>query len=223
MGVQVAADEAILQHAAFQLRDAVARRYAGRLRQHADADEIVREQRAHPVDQLVARCRPCLAGAGVTEVVPHTGGARREDGQVGAALLLQLQLAVDDAGADLIVGDGRTRWRRLALAVGFNLLGAPGLVLARRRGVMPMAVDDHCGLPDVSIRRRPDSVSRTADASQLCGDGRLTRGGAGLLLMVGVCRWEEMTWRSGWLSRSPRLRERARNSRRRIGRAVPRS
>ena len=56
--VEVAADEAELQHAAPQLGDACVQGGAGRLRQLADADEIARKQGADPVDQVVAGVGP---------------------------------------------------------------------------------------------------------------------------------------------------------------------
>src|SRR5580692_5170206 len=143
IGVQVAADEAVLQHAALQLGDAILRRYAGGLWQHADTDKVTRKQCTDAVDQLVACGSPRLTGGRIAQMVSHAGGTRRADRKIGSAFLLQLQLAAHDAGADLVVADSGARWCRLALRVCRNLLGAPGLVLARRRGVMPMAVDDH--------------------------------------------------------------------------------
>src|SRR5579863_6123180 len=80
-------------------------------------------------------------------MVAHAGGAGREYGQIGAALLLQLELTVDDAVADFVVADRGARRGGAAFAVGGDLLGAPCLMLARRRGVMAVAVDDHGFLP----------------------------------------------------------------------------
>jgi hypothetical protein len=156
IGIQIAADEAVLQHAAFQLGDAVARRHAGALRQHADTGEVAREQRADPMDQIVARGRPGLAGGRIAEMVTHARGARRKDRQVGAAFLLQLQLAADDALADVVVADRRPRRRGPPLLVCRNLLLPPRLVLARRRGVMPVAIDDHG--PSVKFSRVRQSL-----------------------------------------------------------------
>src|SRR4051812_27891806 len=99
------------------------------------------------MDQLIAGRRPCLAGPGIAEVVAHAGGSRREDGEIRAALLLQPQLSIDDAGTDLVVVDGWARRRSLAFAESCNLLRAPSLVLARRSGVMAVAVNDHGASP----------------------------------------------------------------------------
>ena len=92
IGIEVAADEAELLHAALELLDRGGRRHARRLRQLAHADEVLREQRADAVDQVVADLRPFLADREVADVVAHAGGARREDREVGAALALQLEL-----------------------------------------------------------------------------------------------------------------------------------
>ena len=58
IGVEVAADEAELVDAALQLGDAAPAVDAGRLRQLAHADEVLREQLADAVDQVVADARP---------------------------------------------------------------------------------------------------------------------------------------------------------------------
>ena len=52
--IQIAADEAELVDAALELLDAVGERVARRLRQLADADEVLREQRADAMNQIVA-------------------------------------------------------------------------------------------------------------------------------------------------------------------------
>src|ERR1700733_9373580 len=81
-------------------------------------------------------------------MVSHARSARRKDRQVGATLLLQLQLAVDNAGADLVVTDCRARRRGPAVFVRRDLLLPPGFVLARRRRVVAMAIDDHLPYPN---------------------------------------------------------------------------
>jgi hypothetical protein len=57
----------------------------------------------------------------------HQAGDRREQGQVAAALLLQLQLAVLDGVADLVVGYMGAIQRRgpVRIVGGVGLLGAP--------------------------------------------------------------------------------------------------
>src|SRR6516162_6400861 len=95
------------------------------------------------MDQLVAGTGPGFAGRRVAQMVPHAGGARRKDRQIGAALALHLELAIGDRLADFVVGNSRTRWRRFAGLVCLDLLAAPPLVLAGRGGVMAVAIDDH--------------------------------------------------------------------------------
>ena len=131
IGVEVAADEAELLHAAFEFRDAVCRRNTGALRQLADADEIVRIQGADPVDQFVALLRPVFADRLSADVVAHADCARRKNRQVGATLTLDLQLCSFKALANLVIGDaelasgghvGRIlRAGNLTVAVGLQL------------------------------------------------------------------------------------------------------
>src|SRR5215212_7374281 len=74
-------------------------------------------------------------------MVPHRGRLRREDGQVGAALALLLDLALLQAGADLLVADVHRALRRPA-EVG-DLVGAIGAQGRRGSGVVPVDVDNH--------------------------------------------------------------------------------
>ncbi len=176
IGIEVAADEAQLLDATLELLEAarVRRRHARRLRQHAHADEIVGKERADAVDEVVACDRPFLAGLGVAEMVRHAGGARREDGEVGAALLLQLQLRADDALADLVVGDGGARRALRRVIERGDLRLAPALVLFRRRRVVAVAIDDHVSPPSPSSRSLGDAM----EARRACQSPR-ARGGAG--------------------------------------------
>ncbi len=145
VGVQVAADEAELVHAALQLADAVIERCAGRLRQLADSDEIIGVQGADPVDQFIAQLGPVQAGGRVADVVPHHGGAGRKDGDVSSPLPLKFELCALQALPDLVVGDvyGTFHWnvggvgqaRDLALAVVLQGLG--------RGCIVSVTVDDH--------------------------------------------------------------------------------
>ena len=73
--IQVAADEAVFLHAAFELGNAVFRTHAGALRQLTHADEVFREQRADAVDQFVADVSPQCAGGGIADVMAHAAGA----------------------------------------------------------------------------------------------------------------------------------------------------
>ena len=104
--IQIAADEPELVDAALELGDAVGQRIARRLRQLADADEVLREQLTDAMDQVVAVPRPVEAGARIADVMRHRRRARREDRDVGAAIALELQLRLH-ALAQLVVGDRR--------------------------------------------------------------------------------------------------------------------
>ena len=88
VGVEVAADEAELVDAALAARrSAILRRHARRLRQLADADEVLREERRRRGGSGRCRCSvQCVLTLRVADVVRHAGGARREDREVGAAL-----------------------------------------------------------------------------------------------------------------------------------------
>ena len=114
------------------------------LRQLADGREVIRQQRADSVYQIVGHARPLDAGRLGADVVRHAGGARREDGQVRAALLLQLELRLH-ALYQLLVRDAKLVGRGLAHRIGEagELLVAEreeGLRLGR---VMAVDVDDH--------------------------------------------------------------------------------
>ena len=162
--IEVAADEAHF-HAALELGGAMARIDARRLRQLAHADEILRIERHHARDQVVADLRPFHAHALVADMVAHAGGARREDGHVGAALALQFELVLLDAFADLVVGHFQRRprrHRRLVLGI-----GGGGLFLAETvqvlgfGGVMAVAIDDH-DLRQIRGLRTRDATARGA-------------------------------------------------------------
>src|SRR6516225_10308747 len=146
IGVQIHADKSVFVDAAVDLGDAVLWRDTRTLRQHRHTNEVLWEQRADTVDQLIAGAGPGLAGRCVAEVVAHAGGARREDRQVGAALALHLELAIGDRRTDLVVGDARARRRRLARLVRLDLLTAPALVLTGGGRVVAVTIDDHAPL-----------------------------------------------------------------------------
>ena len=150
--VDVAADEAEVQDAAPQLLDTVAGADARRLGKLADADELVREELADAVDQLVVHLGPVAANQLRPEVVPHRGRLRREDGQVGAALALLLDLAILQTGADLLVADVHRTLRRPAEVA--DLVGAIGAQGRRGGGVVAVDVDNHAPrlLPGCRLR-----------------------------------------------------------------------
>ncbi len=145
IGIQVAADETELVYAALQLLDAIFGRNAGRLRQLAHADEVTRVQRADAVNQIVALLRPVQAGGRVANMMRHGRSARRKNGDIRAALALQLELRAFQAFADLVVADvdgalgTRLRWiferRKLGIAIVLKRLG--------RGGVVAVTIDNH--------------------------------------------------------------------------------
>ena len=56
IGIEIAADEIELADAALELADAIPRRHARRLRQLADADEILREKLAYAAESPLLTC-----------------------------------------------------------------------------------------------------------------------------------------------------------------------
>jgi hypothetical protein len=136
---------AVLLDAALELADATIRRHARRLRQLAHADEIVGVERADAMDHLVAQLRPGQTHVVIADMVAHAHGARGEDGDVGAALALKLELRAFEALADLVVGHlqrglGRLLGRLLDV---LYLLLAPSQQVFRLGRVVAVAIDDH--------------------------------------------------------------------------------
>src|SRR5262249_10953148 len=115
------------------------------LRQLAYTDEIVGIERADAMDHLVAQLRPGQTHVVIADMVAHAHGARGEDGDVGAALALKLELRAFEALADLVVGDLQRRLggllRRLLDVL--HLLLAPPQQVFRLGRVMAVAIDDH--------------------------------------------------------------------------------
>ena len=117
------------------------------MRQLADADEVLRVERTDSVNEIVANLRPFEADALIADVMAHPGRARRENGEIGAALALQLELVLLDALANFVVGHlQRCAQRHGHLVLG---IGGCGLLLAEAMevlgfgGVMAVAIDDH--------------------------------------------------------------------------------
>ncbi len=165
--VQVAADHPELVHAALELGDAALGLHARRLRQLADADEVVRVELAHAVDEVVAQHRPLAARRLVADVVRHEARARREDRDVGPALALHLELRVLEALADLVVADdelGALRRLRRVVERG-DLPLAPRLELRGCGRVVAVAVDDH----------RSSSLARFVFACRFAREGGAPR------------------------------------------------
>ena len=162
IGIEIAADEAEFLDAAFELADAGLRIDAGRLRQLAHADEIVRIEVADAVDQLVADLRPHQADAGIADVMGHAHRARRKDGQIGAALALEPELGALNAGAQFVVADAQRRRRRPLRRIlqRRDLTLAEIVELVRFGRVMTVAVDDHTKTPDAGTTSpRPGQAS----------------------------------------------------------------
>src|SRR2546422_11596122 len=95
-------------------------------------------------DEVVRHARPLDAGRLSPDVMRHPGSARREDGEIAAALLLQLHLRLD-ALDQLFIGNPQFIRRGFAHEVG----EASELLVAEReqrlglRGVVAVDVDDH--------------------------------------------------------------------------------
>ena len=164
--IEIAADKAELLHAALELRDAVRRRHARALRKLAHADEVLGIERAGAVDQLVAVLGPVAARGFVADVMAHPHRTRREDGEVGAALALLLELRALEARADLVVADSERSLGRRVLGIlqRRDLALAPFLQLLRGGGVVAVAVDDHAlsFLVQPSLRVTSSKSSSTA-------------------------------------------------------------
>ena len=143
--IEIAADKTELLHAALQLPDAAVRRNAWRLRQLAHADEIVRIERADAIDHLVAQLRPGQAHVVIADVMAHAHGTRGEDGDIGAALTLELELRAFETLADFVVGNFERRLGGLFYRVFhmIHLLLAPPQQVFRLGRVVAVAIDDH--------------------------------------------------------------------------------
>ncbi len=164
IGIEIAADKTELLHAALQLADAAVRRHTRRLRQLAHADEVVRIERADTMDHLVAQLRPGEAHVIVADVMAHPHRARREDGEIGAALALKLELCAFDALADFVVGSLERGLGGLFCRVFqiVHLLLAPSQQVFRLGRVVAVAIDDHgtvrcCSDWGARLRRRSQS------------------------------------------------------------------
>ena len=114
------------------------------LRKLPDGREIVGQQRRDAVDEVVREARPHLAGLLGADVMGHAGGARREDGEIAAAFLLQLELRLH-ALAQHGVGDAEIVRGRPPHRIGEpgELLVAEGQKRLRLGRVMAVDVDDH--------------------------------------------------------------------------------
>src|SRR5262245_14490424 len=102
------------------------------------------------MDQVVLHARPLRADGGVTHVVLHGAGARREKGDIAPPLALQLQLRLFEAFADLVVAD----LQLFGGQVLFGYLPLPPVPQGLGRGgVVAVAIDDHRNSSS-TVRRR---------------------------------------------------------------------
>src|SRR5260221_6733044 len=119
--------------------------YTTLFRSHGGGDEMLGEQFADAVAQLVADGGPGARCLEVADVVGHEAGARAEDGEIGAALLHQLELVGLDGLADLVIAElqvaGPGGLGRVLEAC--DLQVAPGAQGRGRGGVVAVYVDDH--------------------------------------------------------------------------------
>ena len=150
--VQVAADESHVFTQRSSSAVGVLRIDARRLRELADADEILgdRAKRHARSDRCRSATIPALTLSSPMWCA-HAQGAGREDGQVGAALPLQPELASARCSRGFfVVGHLQLRPRRhLALVFGFGGLGllrAKAMQVLGLGGVVAVAVDDHGGV-----------------------------------------------------------------------------
>ena len=145
IGIEIASDEAELVDTALELLDAAVWGHPRRLRQLAHPDEIVGIERAHAMNHLVAQLRPGEADLEISDMVTHAHGARGEDGQIRAALALELELRPFEAFADLVIahlerGLGRLLWGILEI---LHLLLAPAQEVLRFGRVVAVTINDH--------------------------------------------------------------------------------
>ena len=84
------------------------------------------------------------AGGEVADVVRHGRRPRREDGHIGTAVALELELRLHRL-AELVVGDGEQPLaaRRPGVLQAFNLFVAKRLQFLGRGREVTVAVDDH--------------------------------------------------------------------------------
>ncbi len=149
VGIEIAADEAQLGHAALQLRNRVGDRHARRLRQLAHTDEVFRIQVDDTLDEVVACARPGGRSRLVADVVRHRRRTRRKNRDVCATLALQLELVLLDRLADLVIADAPRRRHWQARVLEARKLLVPELLMrVRSSRVVAVAVDDqHQTLP----------------------------------------------------------------------------
>src|SRR5688572_15415385 len=99
----------------------------------------------------------------------HGRRARRKQREVGAPGPLQFQLIVLEAVAYLVVTDSRRAGRRLSYILDLSeLRRAERLVRGRRRGVVPVTVDDHGDLPGAEVTNTSSMFSSSALAAAEC-------------------------------------------------------
>src|SRR3569833_1913139 len=109
-----------------------------------DNDEVLGKEAADALDKIIAEAGPGKARSLGADVVSHRRGARRENGYVGTALALQLQLRAFQARPDLIVADFRVIGRRQrGIFQPGDLGSAVFLQFGGCRGVVTVTINDH--------------------------------------------------------------------------------
>src|SRR5262245_55684142 len=132
------------------------------------------------MDQVVAHPRPLRAHRRSADVVRHAGRTRRKDRHVGATLALEFQLRLFQALPDLVVADAEVGGGRAARRIrqARQLAVAEQLELARRRGVVPVAIDDHGGPLRLDAgaawtgAREPVKLAHLSPLAAACGERR---------------------------------------------------
>src|SRR5262249_53720691 len=113
----------------------------------------------------------------IADMVAHAHGARGEDGDVGPALALKLELCAFEALADLVVGHLQRRLGRLLrrLLDVLHLLLAPSQQVFRLGRVVAGAIDDHAPVAFRSVGACPGTRDRNAPpATAECYEPRFT-------------------------------------------------
>src|SRR5499427_5503200 len=105
------------------------------------------------MNHLVAQLRPGQAHIVIADMMTHAHGARRKDGEVGAALALELELRAFETLADFVVGNLERRLGGLFCRVFhvIHLLLAPSQQVFRLGRVVAVAIDDHGTVAAVRI------------------------------------------------------------------------
>src|SRR5690606_24987841 len=124
---------------------AIRRAYAGRLRQLAYTDKLIRIKRHCAVYEVVAMTGPCLTGAGIAHMMCHSARARRAQGQVNPTFMLDAKLITLQGLADLVIANNVTRLRTSSrrMLEHIQLTGAKITNRLRRPRIVSMTINKH--------------------------------------------------------------------------------